>query len=71
LEQVSAMSDVLLFHAATANHDRQIITAGGRVLNVVGLGDHLVAARDAAYRAMGRVHFEGMQYRRDIGLRAV
>jgi phosphoribosylamine--glycine ligase len=71
LEQVSAMSDVLLFHAATAKRDRQIITAGGRVLNVVGLGDDLLRAREAAYEAMGRIRFEGMHYRRDIGLRAV
>jgi phosphoribosylamine--glycine ligase len=71
LEQASAMSDVLLFHAATAKRDRQIITAGGRILNVVGLGDDLLGAREAAYEGMGRIRFEGMHYRRDIGLRAV
>jgi phosphoribosylamine--glycine ligase/phosphoribosylaminoimidazole synthetase len=44
--------------------------AGGRVLAITGLGPDLAAARDAAYRAMGGVHFDGMQYRRDIGWRA-
>lgn len=71
LAEASAVPDVLVFHAATAGRDGQIVTAGGRVLNVVGLGDDLSGARKVAYEAMGRIRFEGMRYRRDIGLRAV
>jgi phosphoribosylamine--glycine ligase len=71
LAEASAVPDVLVFHAATAERDGQVVTAGGRVLNVVGLGDDLSGARKVAYEAMGRIRFEGMQYRPDIGLRAV
>ena len=44
---------------------------GGRVLSVTALGDSLNEARDAAYRAVSMIEFEGMHYRRDIGLRAI
>ncbi|MCX7992338.1 MAG: phosphoribosylamine--glycine ligase [Fimbriimonadales bacterium] len=66
LEQASQLPDVLIFHAGTRKQNGQIVTAGGRVLNVVGLGDTLEAARTNAYRAAEQIHFEGMHYRRDI-----
>jgi phosphoribosylamine--glycine ligase len=58
-------------HAGTAERDGEIVTAGGRVLNVTGLGASPAEARDRAYDAAGRISFEGMQIRTDIAARAV
>jgi phosphoribosylamine--glycine ligase len=66
LERASQMSNVLIFHAGTRRQNGQIVTSGGRVLNLVGLGDTLPAARENAYRALEQLHFEGMHYRTDI-----
>jgi phosphoribosylamine--glycine ligase len=64
--------DALVFHAGTARNDAgQIVTAGGRVLNVVGLGPDLETARERAYTAVDAVHFDQMHVRRDIALREV
>jgi phosphoribosylamine--glycine ligase len=60
----------LLFHAGTALRDGTLLSAGGRVLNVTALGETIVAARTRAYRAIEHIDFPGMQYRRDIALRA-
>jgi phosphoribosylamine--glycine ligase len=60
-----------LTHAGTAERDGEIVTAGGRVLNVTGLGPTPAAARDRAYDAAGRISFAGMQIRTDIAARAV
>ncbi|MDW8140777.1 MAG: phosphoribosylamine--glycine ligase [Candidatus Bipolaricaulota bacterium] len=57
----------LIFHAGTTLQNNQIVTAGGRVLNVVGLGDSVNEARARAYTAIEKIRFQGMQYRRDIG----
>jgi phosphoribosylamine--glycine ligase len=56
----------LVFHAGTALQDGQLVTNGGRILNVVALGDTVADARAAAYAAADRIHFAGMQFRRDI-----
>jgi phosphoribosylamine--glycine ligase len=56
----------LVFHAGTALHGGRLVTNGGRVLDVVGLGDSVAAARTAAYDAAARVDFAGMRYRKDI-----
>ncbi len=56
----------LVFHAGTALHDGRLVTNGGRILNVTALGDSIADARDAAYAAAGRIHFEGVRYRSDI-----
>jgi phosphoribosylamine--glycine ligase len=61
--------ETLLFHAGTRAHDGQLLTAGGRVFTVVGLGADLAAARSRAYAGIERVKFAGMRYRSDIGLR--
>jgi phosphoribosylamine---glycine ligase len=58
-------------HAGTASRDGEIVTAGGRVLNVTGVGPDPAAARDRAYDAAGRISFDGMQIRSDIAARAV
>jgi phosphoribosylamine--glycine ligase len=60
-----------LFHAGTADHDGGIVTSGGRVLCATGLGADIAAAQRTAYGAVQTVHFDGMQYRRDIGWRAL
>jgi phosphoribosylamine---glycine ligase len=68
----AARSGVEITHAGTARAtDGAIVTAGGRVLNVTGLGDGPAVARDAAYAAADLITFEGRQLRRDIALRAV
>jgi len=61
----------LVFHAGTALRDGQLVTAGGRVLNVTAAGPTLGLAIEKAYRAVGHIHFKGAQYRRDIGHRAL
>jgi len=58
-------------HAGTAARDGEIVTAGGRVLNVTALGPTPAAARQRAYDAAGRISFDGMQIRSDIAARAV
>jgi phosphoribosylamine--glycine ligase len=59
------------FHAGTALADGKLVTSGGRVLCVVGLADSVRGAQSAAYEAINRISFDGMQYRRDIGYRAI
>lgn len=66
LEGLDGRDDVLVFHAGTATTDAGLVSAGGRVLNVVGLGDTVEAARVVAYEAAAEVVFEDMQFRGDI-----
>ncbi|USE79320.1 phosphoribosylamine--glycine ligase [Cupriavidus gilardii] len=63
--------DSVTFHAGTTLADGKLLTAGGRVLCVVGLADTVKAAQRAAYAAAQQIHFDGMQYRSDIGYRAI
>jgi phosphoribosylamine--glycine ligase len=65
------VEDVDVFHAGTALRDGELVTAGGRVLGVTGLGSSPGAARDRAYAAVDRIRFDGRQLRRDIAARAV
>jgi phosphoribosylamine--glycine ligase len=58
---------VLAFHAGTALAGGALVTAGGRVLNIVGRGGTLAAARTHAYRGAAQIQFDGMQCRTDIG----
>ncbi len=60
-----------VFHAGTALRDGQVVTAGGRVLCVVGLGADVAAARDAAYAGVDRIHWDNEYHRGDIGHRAI
>ena len=62
---------VQIFHAGTAEKAGQVVTAGGRVLCVTALGNNIRMAQKTAYAAVERIHFEGMQYRHDIGHRAM
>ncbi len=63
-------SDVYVFHAGTVERDGQVLTAGGRVLCVTALGCNVKQAQKLAYETVAGIHFEGMQYRSDIGHRA-
>jgi phosphoribosylamine--glycine ligase len=69
LEEAAELAEIT--HAGTARDGDRIVTAGGRVLNVTGLGPGPAAARDRAYDAARRIHFDGMQMRSDIAARAV
>lgn len=64
-------NDQIVFHASTKLHDGNLLTSGGRVLCVVGLADTVKAAQQKAYSAVEQIHFDGMQYRKDIGFRAI
>ncbi|MDQ9170785.1 phosphoribosylamine--glycine ligase [Oxalobacteraceae bacterium R-40] len=64
-------ADCITFHAGTALNGDKLTTSGGRVLCVVGLGDSVKLAQKAAYTAVDQIHFEGAQFRRDIGWRAL
>ncbi len=61
-------ANTLVFHAGTAKKEDNYITGGGRVLSVTATGASLEEARQKAYAAVSKINFEGMQYRRDIGL---
>lgn len=63
--------DQIVFHAGTKLHDGHLVTSGGRVLCVVGRADTVKAAQQKAYSAIEKIHFDGMQYRKDIGFRAI
>ena len=63
--------DVVVYHAATARRDGKLVTVGGRVLGVTALGANLDAAVARAYEAVGKISFEGMYYRKDIGQKAL
>jgi phosphoribosylamine--glycine ligase len=72
IEDAEAMDDVYVFHAGTKlDDDGNVVTNGGRVLNIVALGDDLPAARDKANAACEKISFDGAFFRRDIGDRVL
>ncbi|MGH9347758.1 MAG: phosphoribosylamine--glycine ligase [Vicinamibacterales bacterium] len=71
LDAAARVPGALVFHAGTAERNGRTVTAGGRVLTVVGRGRTYRDAVGVAYRAAEEVRFEGMQFRRDIGARAL
>jgi len=78
LDEVAKMRDVLVFHAGTkklsalsCQLSAKYVTSGGRVLGVTGLGNTIKEAIDRTYQAAGKISFQGMHYRRDIGARAL
>lgn len=66
-----AQGDCVVFHAGTAIKDQMLQTSGGRVLCVTALDDTVSATQKKAYQAVDAIHFDGAQYRRDIGWRAL
>ncbi|MCK4782041.1 phosphoribosylamine--glycine ligase [Candidatus Parcubacteria bacterium] len=71
LEKASSMKDVMVFHSGTARKGDKIVTAGGRVLEVAALGDSYAEAVKRAYKAVGRISFKGMQFRKDIARKVI
>ena len=71
LKEVSQMKDVFVFHAGTGLKDGQIVTNGGRVLGVTGLGKDIPRAIEKTYQAVKKISWDGVHYRRDIGQKAL
>ena len=71
VEDAAALEGIEITHAGTAVRDGELVTAGGRVLNITGTGAGPAEARDRAYDAAERINFDGLQMRRDIAARAV
>jgi phosphoribosylamine--glycine ligase len=71
LENLRDWRSGVAFHAGTARRDGTVVTSGGRVLGVTALGATLEAAIGEAYAAIDKIHWRGMQFRRDIGARAI
>jgi phosphoribosylamine---glycine ligase len=67
LDEAGTMADVKVLHAGTKRLGDKIVTSGGRVLGVTATGDSLDAALRKAYQAAGKIHFDGVHYRKDIG----
>jgi phosphoribosylamine--glycine ligase len=63
--------DAMVFHAGTTQLSKELVTSGGRVLCVTALGDSAKVAQARAYEMLAGIRFDGMQYRRDIGYRAI
>jgi phosphoribosylamine--glycine ligase len=70
LQRANELEHVEVFHAATKESDGAVVTSGGRVLTVTGVGDTFAQARARAYAGVARIQFAGEQYRSDIALRA-
>ena len=71
LKEVSQMEKVFVFHAGTILKDGQVITNGGRVLGVTGLGEDISRAIESTYQAVKKISWEGVYYRTDIGQKAL
>jgi phosphoribosylamine--glycine ligase len=71
LDDVKEMNDAFVFHAGTAFDNNKLVTSGGRVLGVTALGKDIKDAKDRAYMAIEKIHFNGMYYRKDIADRAI
>lgn len=70
LADAGKVAGVQVFHAGTKSANGEVVTAGGRVLAITALGQTITVARELAYDAVSRIHFEGCHYRRDIALSA-
>jgi phosphoribosylamine---glycine ligase len=70
LDEAAKVKDVMVFHGGTAKEGGKLVTSGGRVLSVTALGSSVEDARNKAHDAISKIHFAGMQYRRDIGAKA-
>lgn len=71
IEEAETLEDVRVYHAGTTDQDGRVRTSGGRVLGVTAVASSLAAAKRRAYEACERIQFDGAQYRRDIGHRAL
>jgi phosphoribosylamine--glycine ligase len=75
LDEAAGMEDLVVFHAGTSERggekDGRIVTSGGRVLGVTALGNGIKEAKESAYKAVEKIHWDGAYYRRDIGAKAL
>jgi phosphoribosylamine--glycine ligase len=71
LEQAAEVNDLYVFHAGTARKDTSCVTSGGRVLGVTALGATVKDAIASAYQGVSKIHWQGVQYRSDIGKKAL
>jgi len=71
LDAFKNSDDVVVFHAGTSFNNGEVVTSGGRVLGVTALGDDIKSAQVNAYKAIEKINFEGMQFRKDIGDKAI
>ena len=71
VDKAEKMDDIVIFHAGTKRVNNQLLTNGGRVLGITATGETLRSALDKAYNAVKLIHFEGMHYRTDIGLKSL
>jgi len=71
LDEAAGVPGAFVFHAGTALKDGKVVTSGGRVLGVTAMGNEIREAIETAYQAAGRITWEGVQYRRDIGRKAL
>lgn len=71
LDDAGKMDDIVVFHAGTSFNKNKLVTAGGRVLGVTALGKDIKDAKEKAYKAIEKIHFSGMHYRKDIADRAI
>lgn len=69
LEVAEKMKDIVIFHSGTKKDGDSYLTNGGRVVHVTATADSIEAARERVYSAIKKIHFKGMHYRTDIGLR--
>ena len=70
LDAFKNSNDVVVFHAGTTFNNGEVVTSGGRVLGVTALGDNIKSAQVNAYKAIEKIYFDGMQFRKDIGDKA-
>jgi len=71
IDAADALDDVKVFHAGTAMQDGKLVNSGGRVLGVTALGETIAAAQKRAYEAVGKIHWDGCYYRKDIAAKAL
>jgi phosphoribosylamine--glycine ligase len=71
LDKVHRMKDVMVFHAGTGLKDGKVVATGGRVLGVTALGDTVAGAIDKAYKAVAKINWQGVHFRKDIGQKAL
>lgn len=67
LEKIRTTKDTVVFHVGTSLSDKDIITSGGRVISITATGSDIKDAKNKAYNAVEKIHFNGMHYRKDIG----
>jgi phosphoribosylamine--glycine ligase len=71
LDALRGRKDLMVFHAGTRINSEGFVTSGGRVLGVTALGKDIKTAKDNAYKAIDKIHFDGMHYRKDIADKAI